>query len=237
MRYIVFKTSAHVFWKYKFYGRSKRIDTILECSMNQTSTEKKKKNRKVLAFLLCAAMAVTCIAGGVMAKYTTNVSGSDKASVAKWAFRVNDVDMTPTGNDAEMTFDLFNTIKDTDGVSAEGDVKANLIAPGTSGSFDVKIENLSEVNAVYALDYTIVNSNNVPLQFSVNGSDWKNDINDLDVSNVPLAMEGGSDTVTVHWRWVFNGDDNTDTSLGIMAAKGTAPSVEVTCSSTFTQVD
>lgn len=203
-----------------------------------TKNENKKKNRKIVALILCLCLAVCCVAGGAFAKYTTSVSGSDTASVAKWSFEVNDVDMTPTGNNASMTFDLFNTIMDSNGEAAETDVKTDLIAPGTSGSFDVKIENLSEVNAVYALDYTVENTQNVPIQFSLDGADWKDDINDLDVSDVAIAMENGTDTVTVHWQWPFeSGDDATDTSLGIAAAKGNVPTVTVTCAATFTQVD
>ena len=203
--------------------------------MEKTNTNTHKK-RKIVALLLCMALAITSIAGAALAKYTTNVSANDTASVAKWHFEVNDVNMTPADGEAEMTFDLFNTIMDTDGASAETDVKTDLIAPGTSGKFDVKIENLSEVNAVYSLDYSIENTSNVPLQFSLDGADWKSDINDLDVSDVAIAMESGSDTVTVQWKWAFDGDDAADTALGI-AAQTAVPTVKVTCAATFTQVD
>jgi hypothetical protein len=203
--------------------------------MEKTNTNTHKK-RKIVALLLCMALAITSIAGAALAKYTTNVSANDTASVAKWHFEVNDVNMTPADGEAAMTFDLFKTIMDTDGASAETDVKTDLIAPGTSGKFDVKIENLSEVNAVYSLDYSIENTSNVPLQFSLDGADWKSDINDLDVSDVAIAMGSGSDTVTVQWKWAFNGDDAADTALGI-AAQTAAPTVKVTCAATFTQVD
>ena len=202
----------------------------------ENTNNKTHKKRKIVALVLCLALGVTCIAGGALAKYTTSVSANDTASVAKWHFEVNDVNMSPTDGSAQMTFDLFNTIMDTDGSSAETDVKTDLIAPGTSGKFDVKIENLSEVNAVYALDYSIENTSNVPLKFSLDGADWKDDINDLDVSEQAIAMENGSETVTVHWKWDFNGDDSADTALGI-AAQNAAPTVKVTCAATFTQVD
>ena len=155
----------------------------------ENTNNKTHKKRKIVALVLCLALGVTCIAGGALAKYTTSVSANDTASVAKWHFEVNDVNMTPTDGSAQMTFDLFNTIMDTDGSSAETDVKTDLIAPGTSGKFDVKIENLSEVNAVYALDYSIENTSNVPLKFSLDGADWKDDINDLDVSEQAIAIQ------------------------------------------------
>ena len=209
--------------------------------MNEKDSKKKDagRKRKVLAVVLCAILAIGCVAGGAIAKYTTSVSGGSTATVAKWMFEVNDVNMTPLGESAEMTFDLFGTVKDTEG-NAEEDVKTGLIAPGTSGAFDIKIENLSEVNATYALDFSIVNNDAIPLQFSTDGGKtWKtfDKLDELDIPATELAMETGTTTVTVDWRWVFdNGADEKDTALGI-AAQTKAPTVEVTCAATFTQVD
>lgn len=205
--------------------------------MNETKS--KKTSRKIIAAVLCLALAAACMAGGALAKYTTSVSGSDNATVAKWHFEVNDVNMTPAGNDATMTFDLFETIKDSNGIDDETDVKTDLIAPGTSGEFTLKIENLSEVNAVYDLDFTVDNASGIPVQFSTDGgSTWKtyDRISELNVDQMALAMEEGSDTVRVQWKWAFDGDDAKDTALGI-AAQTAAPTIQVTCAATFTQVD
>lgn len=197
------------------------------------------KKRKIIAIILCLVMAATCAIGGAVAKYTTSVSGNDKASVAKWHFEVNDVNMTPVGNNASMTFDLFNTIMDSDGQTVENDVKENLIAPGTSGEFDIKIENLSGVNAVYDLDFSVTNQNGIPVQFSIDGGKtWKlyKELDALDIHQKAIAMETGTETVKVQWKWDFNGDNAADTVLGI-AAQTTAPEIEVSCTATFTQAD
>lgn len=197
------------------------------------------KKRKIIAIILCLVMAATCAIGGAVAKYTTSVSGNDKASVAKWHFEVNDVNMTPVGNNASMTFDLFNTIMDSDGQTVENDVKENLIAPGTSGEFDIKIENLSGVNAVYDLDFSVTNQNGIPVQFSIDGGKtWKlyNELDALDIHQKAIAMETGTETVKVQWKWDFNGDNAADTVLGI-AAQTTAPEIEISCTATFTQAD
>lgn len=207
-------------------------------TINQTTTKKTKSGwRKIAAAALCLTMGIGCIAGGALAKYTTTVSGNDTASVAMWKFEVNDANVTTSGN-AAMTFDLFNTIKDSNGTDAETDVKAGMIAPGTSGSFDVKVENLSEVNATYDLDFSVENASNIPIKFSTDGRTWKDSdsINELDVSGKAIAMESGTDTVTVQWKWDFTGDNAADTALGIAAQQGD-PNVKVTCAATFTQVD
>ena len=58
------------------------------------------------------------------------------------------------------TFDLFNTVKDSDG-NAETEIKTTdgtIIAPGTSGSFEINFENKSEVSAsahLYSLNLHI----------------------------------------------------------------------------------
>lgn len=207
--------------------------------MMETTKSNSKKKRKIVAIVLCLAIAATCAVGGAVAKYTTSVSGSDTASVARWSFEVNDVNMTPVGNNANMTFDLFNTIMDSDSQTAEKDVKANLIAPGTSGAFEIKIENLSEVNAVYDLDFSVVNEHAIPVQFSTDdGKTWKSydKLDELDVRQKAIAMETGAETVTVRWKWDFNGNNAADTALGI-AAQTAAPKIEVSCAATFTQVD
>lgn len=205
-------------------------------------SEKKTQNkRKIIAVVLCLMLAVACVAGGALAKYTTAVSGDDTATVAKWHFTVNGDNMTPEGNNANMTFNLFDTILDSDGTNAETDVKADLIAPGTSGKFEVAIANLSEVNAKYDLDFSVENTSAIPVQFSTDGGNtWKtyDKINELNVDQKDIAMETGSETITVQWKWDFEGDggDAADTALGI-AAQTAAPTIKVTCAATFTQVD
>ena len=203
--------------------------------MEKTNTNTHKK-RKIVALLLCMALAITSIAGAALAKYTTNVSANDTASVAKWHFEVNDVNMTPADGEAEMTFNLFDTIKSTDG-SPESAVSTGLIAPGTQGDFAVKIENLSEVDATYSLDFSVANESGIPLKYSVNGTSWYDDINKIDVNDFEIAKENGTATVNVQWKWDFEGgNDAADTALGI-AAQTEAPTIEVTCAATFTQVD
>ena len=198
-----------------------------------------------LLTVLVAAVALTAYSvSGTYAKYTSTFEGSDSARVAKWAFQINDKDPEA---DNSFTFNLFETINDTDGTTAETDVAKgtdeNIIAPGTSGSFNIKLANNSEVNAQYSISYTVVNTDNIPVEFSVdNVTTLTSNIADLNVADTAINMNNASDEVTVQWRWVYErGDDDTakgtnnaaDTALG---NAGTA-TLSVTATIVATQVD
>ena len=197
------------------------------------------KKRSSMMVRLVAALAVTmmftmCFVGGTFAKYTSSATGNDNANVAKWDIRVNDANITTSDT---FTFDLFNTVNDTQDNYAETDVAPNggtIIAPGTRGSFNIVIKNDSQVNATYAIDYT-VNTRSIPVKFSVNGTDWFDDINYLDVRGVAINM-GATATVTVQWMWEFEriDGDTQDTTLGSAASAAT---LTVAAKVTATQVD
>ena len=202
---------------------------------------KKNRTMRIATLMLALTLITCCFVGSTFARYTSTAAGGDSVKVAKWEIGVTDkttpeatiVDITGTNT---IKFDLFNTVMDTNGGAAEADVKAGLIAPGTKGSFTYEVANLSEVNAEYDLTYTMTNTNNVPLQFSLTGNgDWTNDIANLNVTNEAIAMENGKAEVTVYWQWDFEGDD---TPLGVLAQnEGTCPVVEVSLTITVDQVD
>lgn len=197
------------------------------------------RKRSSMMVRLVAALAVTmmftmCLVGGTFAKYTSSATGNDNANVAKWDIRVNGANITTSDT---FTFDLFNTVNDTKDNNAETDMAPNggtIIAPGTRGYFDIVIKNDSQVNATYAIDYT-VNTRSIPVKFSVNGTDWFDDINYLDVRGVAINM-GATATVTVQWMWEFEriDGDTQDTTLGSAASAAT---LTVAAEVTATQVD
>ena len=175
---------------------------------------KKNTVMRIASFLLVAVLLSTCAISGTYAKYTSQITTSDSARVAKWDFKVNGV----TANSNTFEFDLFKTILDTKDGAAEGDIAPNdgtIIAPGTKGDFSIKLKNDSEVTAEYKIDYTVTNSNNVPIVFSLDGTTWKKSINSLDVSTAVRMDIGAEQTITVYWMWDFEGNDTVDTNLGL----------------------
>ena len=205
---------------------------------------KKNNFMRAAGVMLVLCLILSCTVFGTMAKYTSDIEGSDSAAVAVWKINVGDQDITTVTD--PLTFELFSTVKDTAG-AAEADVATgngvNLIAPGTSGSFDLVIENASQVNAQYTIELTESEGNTIPLQYSVDGNNWVDSIEELamnDLTDNALAMEA-TETVTVYWQWGFEGGhagqtDLSDTGLGVDAQ--TAPAtVTITAKVIAEQVD
>ena len=192
----------------------------------------KKNTKKICVMLLLAVVAIASyFVSGTYAKYTRALGGSDTATVAKFSVTAGTLNKE---QNAEIA--LFDTIKEEDTTSAENHVKGNLIAPGTGGQFEIALTNASEVDvdAVITLKET-ANTSNVPIKYSLNRTDWATA--DATTKTVNLNYVGGtkdSDNITVYWKWVYAGDDTTDTTLGEME---TAPTVTTQVTATFTQVD
>lgn len=187
---------------------------------------------RLVAVLAVTMMFTMCFVGGTFAKYTSSATGTDSTRVAKWAFKVGDTNIAENNT---FTFNLFESIKDSNVSDDESDmspVGGSIIAPGTQGSFALVLTNESEVNATYAIDYTVTNTSNIPVQFSVDGgAHWTDELVDVPATNI--AHTDGTATINVQWRWAFDGDDTTDTNLGKV---GTA-TLEVSAKVTATQVD
>ncbi|MBR1802460.1 MAG: hypothetical protein IJ777_00560 [Clostridia bacterium] len=210
----------------------------------------KKSNSliKFTTFVLLITIVAIVLVSGTYARYTSTASGTDTATVAKWSFKVGGTDIAGTTEKTGMTFDIFSTLKGADATTAEANVKTkdgSMIAPGTGGSFKIALENTSDVTAEYRVVYTIEkNTDNIPLEFSKDGSTWSKNISSITQDYTEIAIGAKADTTTVYWRWSFEGSDSTDykttqtdetdTTLGI---KGSAASVQVKATIEARQVD
>lgn len=195
----------------------------------------KNKTMKMILITLLITMIALVLVSGTYAKYTSSASGSDTARVAKWSFNVGENDIVAKDT---FTFDLFKTITDTDGKTETDVVSANadkVIAPGTSGSFDLVLENKSETSAKYGITYTVTNTASIPVQFSVNGKDWTDNLANVVESDTDTKLDAnnGTKTITIQWKWAYDGDDTTDVNLGKV---GTAKLI-VQADVTATQID
>ena len=207
---------------------------------------KNNNSLKTFALLLLIVMLALILIASTYAKYTTKLTGSSDTTIAKWAWTINNNDVSK--DDTEFTFDLFKTIKDTDG-GTEADVTTQKIAPGTKGSFSIEVTNASDVNAEYRLTLTETKATAVSsanIEYSIVGTDeatdWTNDIGTFNFTNTRLAI-GASNEVVLYWRWAFYDDanqDKADTLVGFAAAGATDDadkSITIKADLNFTQVD
>lgn len=188
-----------------------------------------------LAIAFVFVLSLTLVSG-TFAKYTSTVTGKDSAAVAKWAFQygnnegaLTDIDLVST---KEISFNLFDTILDTNG-DTETDVAANKIAPGTKGSFQFVVNNTSEVNATFDLTLELTGAQ-VPFQYTIQVDEGaaSSASTTLPMLNNQAINRNASTTITITWEWPFEGNDETDTTLGIEAS-----TVTIKATIVFVQVD
>lgn len=211
-----------------------------------------RKNKLFILGLIATFVAILSLTlvSNTWAKYTSNVTGSATARVAKWSFEYGDstdstsaVNLTTTKT---ITINLFDTILDSDSTS-ESDVATDeskaIIAPGTKGTGTFVLKNTGEVNAKAMISFKVTNSNNIPVVFTnSNGTTLIADSQGVyTLSEVTLRMSGYDQTqsVTLNWEWPFESASDTDSSNTADTTLGIAGEAELTVEVTilFEQVD
>lgn len=186
-----------------------------------------KKNLFFKLGLFCAALVLvaTCFITNAWAKYTKTVSATDTARVAKFEVAVKNNDNPITDN---TTIDIFTTqldhIKKDD--NSNNVVTDKLVAPGSKGSFNIVVENTSEVSITLKLTGTItyenlpVGVNSVPVKFYVGDGEPTTDSDYKALSEISIASEvinvndsNQTKTYTIYWKWISESNEN-DTKLG-----------------------
>lgn len=192
----------------------------------------KKKLSKALMIVLILALLSLILVTGTYSKYITELSGSDSATVAKWAWTIGTADIQK--GTTTYTFNLFDSILDTVDDQTEGHVVSGKIAPGTKGSFEIKIANKSDVDATYAVTFTETNPLNANIQYSLDGQTYVDDISSLNISATEIAKTNGTASQIVYWQWEFDGDD---TTVGFNAGTEQDATVTILAKLNLTQVD
>lgn len=159
---------------------------------------KKNNMMRLSALLLVAVLLTTCVISGTWAKYTTNDTASDSATVAKWG-----IELTVTGDDV-----LYNGDKTGNEVD---DVKVTtnaLAAPGTYQKLaTVELSGTPEVAFEITVDVSLTltgwasgevddpgtadvnESVYCPLVITVDGTPYKIDATNKDTATLEDAIE------------------------------------------------
>ena len=183
---------------------------------------KKKKSLMLIALLMMVGLTSGYVAS-TYAKYTAEVTGNGSVTVAKWDF----ADENAFGEEGKsFTVSL-------DGTYHASTLVANKIAPGTQGSFDVKLTNAnSEVGVDFSVTVGTVTNKPTNLKFYTDNT-YTTELTASDPITGKIAAEDGTGvTLKVYWQWVYetgtvtNGiaeGDEADTTAGVAANSLTVP--------------
>lgn len=127
-----------------------------------------KKNLvvRIAAIVLMCTLVTACFASSTFARYTSGTTASSaNYTIATWNVTLNGSAFTDT-----MSFNLYDTLLDSDGTSAEKN--ATTIAPGTSGMFDFEVANASQVDADATIEITIPKGFPSAIVFTYDGKEY-----------------------------------------------------------------
>ena len=136
--------------------------------------KKKKDITFVIIFLLVFCLSITYLFQTSYAKYRKQIEGEMNATIASWIIKVNNEDITESRTLENEITPVFDTNQY---------VKANTIAPGSTGYFDIIIE-----------------TENVDVDYNVEIIDSKEstDLQDLVLKEYELNDSGTRTAITNH---------------------------------------
>lgn len=180
--------------------------------------------KRIVRRLGVVALALTLVSmtmmGGTLARYVTEVTGTATATVAAWSFKANGEVATMNAIDLGDTTHRTGYEKTT--------VEEAVIAPGTSGSFDIVLDGTgSEVG----IDYTVkiaeatTDAVKIPsdLTFTVkNGESSTSYTLGTDITgkiDYNATDKSMKKTITVSWKWEFGNEDTVKMNDNAFASK------------------
>ena len=180
-----------------------------------------KKKRNVVGALGKTAVALTlistCLVGGTLAKYTSEVTGTGSAIAAKWevAFKADSNNTSATT--VKTTNFTLDALKDTR-TSSTDLVADGKIAPGSTGSFAVEIDGKNtEVAYEYAITLDKTGLNGIPIKFYSDSAMTTEITTAITGSVKPSDADAAKKKAQViYWKWdtpAVSGD-SADTAIG-----------------------
>lgn len=183
------------------------------------------KKFTVLVGLLVAVVVTSYSVCGTYAKYTEDFEGtSSEATIATWDVSVND------SADNTFEFNLFDAIKKNNSLK---DPDAELLAPGSEGSFEIKIANNSDVKVEATVSNFTIEADGVdslPFKFKATKD---GDYADLSSLNIKKAINDEG-IIRIYYQWPYSvseDQDEADTELG-----KTGGNITITANVTVSQV-
>lgn len=179
---------------------------------------KKSIFTKIGAAAVALTLVTSSLVGGTFAKYTSTVSASGTASVARWA-----VAFKEGASNALNTGSAKVVLKNENTKAATNDGE---IAPDSFGTIALMIDGTgSEVGYTYTVTANNGGLGTVPVAFYSDAERTQKinfTSNEAEVESGTVALDdvGTAKTVNIYWAWE-SADDATDTSLGETPIDGT----------------
>ena len=153
-----------------------------------------KKSRKIiLAVIALAIILMSFVGGQVYAKYMSKVEGHGTAEVANWNFKVNEKE------EQLQAISLNSTINNKT-------VSNNKIAPGTQGSFQIKLDATgAEVGKDYIVRFENESNKPTNLKFKYENKEYKS-LTELqnDLTGTINANDAEkTKIITIDWVWPY----------------------------------
>lgn len=170
-----------------------------------------KKKSIVLMVMLMLVGITSGLVGKTFAKYTATVNGQATATVAKWAF-------SSDNTISSLSVNLDQTADPTTLAVVGGQQR---IAPGTSGSFQINLNNEhSEVGVNFTLALNSIDNKPTNLKF-YKDSQHKTELTpgSSTITGQLVAGDSTGVNVPIYWEWKYettNGDA-ADTADGVAA--------------------
>lgn len=176
---------------------------------------------------LALTLVTTCLMGSTLARYVTEVTGSASAAVAKWSFKASEAEGSTNFTDIDLGRTAY-----TDTTIAD-----KVIAPGTSGSFDIVIDGTgSDVGIDYEIKLKAADGITFPndMVFSTKaitdanpGENFSKFIETPVESSIDYSA-AMKETVTIYWAWDFGKDDKATAGDNDYAGKSWKIDITVT---------
>lgn len=220
---------------------------------------RKDKTVRTTLILTIAVLMTLSLVSGTMAKYVHATKGKDVARVAQFELEIQSYDDRGDNSDAtrwtaaEASVNLFHTTTNDSGVydASAGNFDSNggvkLIAPGTTGGFQINVSNYSEVavKPSFTLSETFIEDKKIPIVYTYRNLHYSSytepsltvggkfitgglaelgvalstQVGNLGPSNGSAAVSTPVQSVT--WTWAFEAADvqtnEKDTALGVDA--------------------
>lgn len=153
------------------------------------------KERKIILFVLFGLiLSLIGVCGASYSLYMSSPRGKTTGAIANWSFRVN-------GARDTFSIDLATNARNTlDGK----------LTPGSYGSFEINLDASStDMDVNYKITFSNLKGKPANLNFYLD----ENYVTEIDLVNTHIdgVIKYGEKmlkTVTVYWKWNYDGDDN-----------------------------